>query len=261
MGENADFHSDAGGSRIIGRILPVAVRLWLLSQVERVDELSLQLEGRDRDIITGYLPKVSVSAEQAVYRGIHLSQVQLSAIDIRINVGQVIRGKPLRLLKGFPVLGTVALTAGDLTASLTSPLLAEGLESFWRSLLLQNPALVPIVAARYGQLPLHSKMSFERSQICLGDQSLGLSFYPHALGKTAPDPIILGTKLTASGNLLQLKSPRWLKSLADLSNLAQGEPIETLDGFQWNLGRDVQLTQLALCPSQLLCQGQISVNP
>ncbi len=261
MGENADSHSSAGGSRLIGRVLPVAVRLWLLSQVEQADDLSLQLEGRDRDILTGYLPKVTVSAEQAVYRGIRLGQVQLSAIDIRINLGQVIRGKPLRLLRKFPVLGKVALTAAGLNASLVSPLLAEGLENFWKSLLRQTPALVPIVAARYGQLPLQSDMSFGRSQICLGDQSLGLSFYPQVPGETAANPIILGTQLTASENLLRLESPRWLETLDDLNNPAKGVLIKPLDGFQWNLGKDVQITRLTLSPQQLMCQGQLSVNP
>ena len=128
------------GSRLIGRILPAAVRFWLRSQVEQVDSLSLALEGRDRQLLSGYLPGVSVSAEQAIYQGIHIGQLQLSAQDIRINVGQVVRGKPLRLLKVFPVLGEVALTSDDLNASLSSELLAGGLRDFWQSL-LQIPAL------------------------------------------------------------------------------------------------------------------------
>lgn len=253
--------SKGGGSRVIGRVLPVAVRLWLLSQVEQVADLALQLEGSDRDIITGYLPKVSVSAQQAVYKGIHLGRVQLSATDIRINIGQVIRGKPLRLLKGFPMLGEVALSDDDLNASLDSALLAEGLESFWRSL-LQNSALGQAVEQRYGPLALHADVSLRRSQIRLSDQRLGLSFYPHVQGKTAAQPIILGTGLSViSGNLLQLNSPRWLENLDDLSNPAKGLPIDALEGFRWHLGRDVQLTQLTLGPQRLLCCGQISVNP
>lgn len=253
--------SRRGGSRVIGRVLPVAVRLWLLSQVEQVADLALQLEGRDRDIITGYLPKVSVSAQQAVYKGIHLGRVQLSATDIRINIGQVIRGKPLRLLKEFPVLGEVALSDDDLNASLASALLAEGLENFWRSL-LQNPALGQAVEHRYGPLALHADVSLKRSQIRLSDQRLGLSFYPHAQGKTAAQPIILGTALSViSGNLLQLNSPRWLEHLDDLSDPAKGLPIDALEGFRWHLGRDVQLTQLTLGPQRLLCCGQINVNP
>ena len=111
------------GSRIIGRILPAAVRLWLRSQVEQVEHLSVVLEGRDRDIISGYLPGVSVSAMRTIYRGIHIGELRLSAQDIRINVGQVVRGKPLRLMQIFPVIGEVALSAADLNASLGSALL------------------------------------------------------------------------------------------------------------------------------------------
>ncbi len=33
----------SSGSRIIGRLLPAAVRLWLRSQVEQVEQLSIDL--------------------------------------------------------------------------------------------------------------------------------------------------------------------------------------------------------------------------
>ena len=249
------------GSRIIGRILPAAVQLWLRSQVEQVENLSVVLEGRDRDIVSGYLPSVSVSAVRAIYKGIHIGELRLSAQDIRINIGQVVRGKPLRLMKVFPVMGEVALTAADLNASLGSALLEGGLRDFWRSL-VQTPALEAEIEARYGSLPLHSDVRLHNAQICLSDQCLGLSFYPQADGQTASRPVILATGLTVTeGNQLQLESPRWLKALADVADVTAGEPIAALQSFQWNLGSDTQLSQLTLQPGQLLCSGQITVNP
>lgn len=250
-----------GGSRIIGRVLPAAVRLWLRSQVEKVDSLSLTLEGRDRQILSGYLPAVLVSAEQAIYQGIYINRLKLSAQDIRINVGQVIRGKPLRLLQVFPVMGEVALTDDDLNASLASPLLGSGLRDFWRSL-IQDPAFSQTVEERYGFRALHPEMLLHGPQIRLGDRALALSFYPQVEGQTADVPVVLATGLSVvSGNLLQLESPRWLETLDALIDSAQGYPIESLRGFQWDLGKDTQLTRLVLTPETLWCDGQIMVNP
>ncbi len=249
------------GGRILGRILPAAVRLWLRSQVEQVEQLSLELEGRDRDILSGNLPGVAVSAQKAIYKGIHIGQLQLSAQDIRINVGQVVRGKPLRLLKAFPILGEVALSADDLNASLSSPLLAAGLSDFWRSL-VQTPLLDKVIEARYGRLPLRSDVELRNPRIRLGDQLLGLSFYPHAQAQTTEQPIILGTSIViVLGNRLQLESPRWLESLEDLEDPAKGMLIASLQHFQWNFGQGTQLTALAAQPEKLLCSGQLTVSP
>lgn len=249
------------GGQILGRILPAAVRLWLRSQVEQVEQLSLELEGRDRDIIVGNVPGVAVSAQKAIYKGIHIGQLQLSAQDIRINVGQVIRGKPLRLLKEFPIRGEVILSADDLNASLASPLLAAGLGDFWRSL-LKTPSLDQVVKSRYGQMPLRSDVELRNLQIRLGDQLIGLSFYPHAQAQTTEQPIILGTSVAIIlGNRLQLESPRWLESLEDLDDPAKGVPIDPLRHFQWDFGQGTQLTTLAVKPEKLLCRGQLTVSP
>ncbi len=250
-----------GGSRIIGRILPAAVRLWLRSQVEQVENLSLQIAGRDRDILTGYVPSIAISAQNAIYQGIHISQLQLSAKDIRINVGQVIRGKALRLLQIFPITGEVRLSAADLNASLSSALLTQGLKEFWQQL-IQHPAFAQAVKDRYGPLPLHPDMRLQDAQLRIADQCLGLSFYPRSQGQTAEQPVVLGTDLAiVSGHLLQLTSPHWLENLASLGDLSQATPIDSLQGFQWDLGEDTQLTKLALQRDQLLCHAQVMVNP
>ena len=162
---------NTGGSRIIGKVLPAAVKFWLRSQVEQIGDLSIDLSGRDRQLLSGYLPGVSVAADAVIYQGIHAGQVQLSAEEIRINVGQVVRGKPLKLLKAFPVQGSVTLSADDLTASQSSALLSEGLLSFWRSL-IQVPMLSQEVESRYGQLPLHAQMHLHQPQIRLGEGCL-----------------------------------------------------------------------------------------
>ena len=263
--EEAIFHvaeTDEGkkGSRIIGRVLPAAVKLWLRSQVESVKQLDISLRGRDRQIISGYIPGVAVSAEQAVYEGIHIDQLHLSADDIRINIGQVLRGKPLRLLKAFPVIGEVALSEESLNASLCSGLLQEGLADFWRQL-VRLPSVAQAVSSRYGDLPLHSEVELENPQVRLSDRTLALSFYPKTPSRKAEQPVLLATELiVVSHHILRLESPRWLKSLEDVS-AASSTPVEALSGFQWDLGRETQLSDLTLSNKQLHCSGQVMVNP
>ncbi|MEM6452595.1 MAG: DUF2993 domain-containing protein [Cyanobacteria bacterium P01_D01_bin.105] len=247
--------------RIVGKILPAAVRLWLRSQTERVDELSIDISGRDRDILSGYLPGVSLAAEQSIYQGIHIGRLYLSAADIRINVGQVVRGKPLRLLKAFPVLGEVVLSEDDLNASLSSPLLRQGLKDFWRSL-TQNPAIASSVEAQYGPLPLSSEMVVEAAQVKLKGDRLGLRFYPCINETRGEQPVTLGTGLVAvNGNCLQLIAPRWIADLADVDNLDKGQSIEALHNFQWNLGSDTEIDHLGLKAESMIFKGQIMVNP
>jgi hypothetical protein len=249
------------GSRVMGRLLPAAVRLWLRSQVEQVDDLSVSIGGRDRDILSGCLPSVSVSAVRAVYQGIHLGHLRLSAQDIQINLGQIIRRKPLRLLKAFPVAGDITLSADDLNASLGSALLQGGLRDFWRSL-AQNPLLTQSIKARYGPLPLHTDMILHQAQIRLGNQCLALSFYPQVGAQLANQPVILGAGLSAvEAHGLQLESPRWLQTLSEVADTSKGEPITALQKFRWNLGSDTQLSELTLLPERLLCKGQLMVNP
>ena len=71
--------------RVVGRILPAAVRLWLKSQADQIEALSIDLSGRDRDLLSGYIPGVVLDAEKTIYRGIHIGNLHLSAKDIRIN--------------------------------------------------------------------------------------------------------------------------------------------------------------------------------
>lgn len=268
------------GSRIIGKMLPPAVQLWMRSQVEQVGQVAINLDGSDRQILSGYLPEVTVSAKKAIYKGIAIKQVNLSASDIRINIGQVVRGKPLRLLKTFPVQGEAEISAADLDASLNSSLLIAGLTDFWRSL-IKIPAFARSAQAVYGQLPIHPDVMVQNPQLRLGEACLGLSFYPAiasmdtspdaSAAKTADQPVILGTGLSvAEQHYLQLDSPCWLASLDDLSTFFDDEAnaesghrqtIAALEGFRWDLGKETQLTQLSLHPDQLRFCGQVRVTP
>ena len=65
-GKTANLGEDAQpppsqGSRIASAVLSPAVQLWLRSQVEQVDELKVKIEGSDRQILSGTIPKVTAA--------------------------------------------------------------------------------------------------------------------------------------------------------------------------------------------------------
>ena len=262
---------DAGqrGSRLIGRVLPPAVRFWVRSQVEQVEQLTIDLIGRDLQIIKGDIPGVAIAAQQVIYEGLHVSEVALSASDIRINIGQVVRGKPLRLLEPFPVRGKILLSSEDVNRSMGSSLLKGGLSDFWRAL-VQRPEVAQAVNLEYGSMSTRSDVVLWDPKIRLADSCLGLSFIPAVSDESGDEkserPVVLATKLSIlRGQYLKLSAPVWLSHLDQLDRYSSGanvgKPITPLDGFQWNLGKETELTSLDISATQLACDGQVIVQP
>jgi len=228
------------GSRILGRVLPAAVRLWLRSQVDQIEQLDLQLQGTDRQVLGGRIPGISLSAQDAIYKGIYLDRVIVSATGICINLGQVVRGKPLRLLQAFPVAGEVRLSQDSLNASLSGPFLAEGVESFWHTL-LSRPAVAAEIERHYGVSALEPTQTVAQ----LADNQITLTAGARQLQ----------TGLTlAEGRWLCLEHPSWLIETGPA-------PSQALQGFRWDLGQETQIQTLSLQPGQLVCAGQVDVKP
>ncbi|MEM9162007.1 MAG: LmeA family phospholipid-binding protein, partial [Cyanobacteria bacterium P01_F01_bin.4] len=251
----------ARGLGVKSKVLPMAVRLWLNTQVEHIEGLAFQLDGSDRQILSGYIPGVSVAAQQAVYRGISLSQISLSAEEVRINLGQVLRGKPLRLLRSFLVSGEVKFTEQELNASLQSDLLSEGMCAFWQSL-LGMPAVDSELRDYYGQSAQAIELAERRSVVCIGDQVLSLSLSAQERLEPSSDQpnqsIVLRAGVSLeSGRLLRLHQPQWLMALDD----SHGYLSQALDGFQWDLGSETRLQTLAIETGMLRCEGAVVVNP
>lgn len=126
---------DRKQSHLISRVLSPAVKLWLRSQLDHVEALEVEIEAADRQLLSGSLSQVIASANSAVYKGLHFSHVRVTAQAIQTNLGQVLRGKPFRLLVPFPVSGTVTLSEADLNASLHAPLLGNAVSDFLLGLL------------------------------------------------------------------------------------------------------------------------------
>lgn len=230
-----------GGSRIVSAVLSPAVQLLLRSQVSRVKELSVEISSSDRQILSGVVPKVAIAAKGAVYQGLHLTDISLVGTGIRINLGQVIKGKPLRLLEPIPVVGFARLNETDLNVSLSAPLLANALSDFLLPLLpvevrdrqeglnLQNPQ----ITIETGKLILKGEILLKTGQKVTFLLRTGLGL--------------------ASGHELLFEQPE--------VEISQELNSGNLDSFKLDLGSEVELEELILHPGELICRGGIRVWP
>lgn len=230
-----DLEQDAKQSRMITKVLSPAVQLWLRSQVQHVKHLEVKISGGDRQILSGHIPHVYISAQNAVYQGLYLTQLKLEGKSIRTNLGGVLRGQPLRLLEPITVFGELRLDQSDLNASLKSPLLAEALTTLLKTFLPENKI---------------SNQTVNWEQVSIESDCLTIE------GTTASDrgtiPIILDAQLTLLNshqlelNKLQIRS-HW--------------GLHEIDSYQIDLGSEVAIEKLTLDSGQLLCCGRINVLP
>lgn len=249
--DNPPAATAKGRSHLIGKVLSPAIRLWLRSQVEHVDELEFQIAGGDGQLLAGYIPQVSISAQNAVYRGLHLSEIALTGRNIQINLGQIWRGKPLRLKDVVPVEGTLLMRQAAFNASLRSPLLGEAVVEFVAALLRSQQSGGFLEIDQDEPLNLQSPQVF----FTAGKATLSVSLVS-TTGEVIPIIIRTGLRLV-NGNILSLNEPQWLTRV----NSNRGLPLKDLHDFQIPLGTDVYLHELHLEEEQLRCRGRINVIP
>ncbi|PSB19650.1 DUF2993 domain-containing protein [Phormidesmis priestleyi ULC007] len=235
---------------LISKVLAPAVGLWLRSQVEHIEDLEVEVEAGDRQILSGCIPQVELSACKAVYQGLHLSQVRLTGQNIRINLGQVLKGKPLCLLEPIRVEGTVLLQQADLNASLMAPLLANGITEFLLTLLS---------ASDLGEVPLESdpRLNLQNLQIILDANLVTLSASLISMSGNATAIAIRTGFGLASPHELTLVNPQWLPH----ATAKRGLPLSDLEGYTFDLGADTQIEQLKLEAGQIVCQAKLLVSP
>jgi LmeA-like phospholipid-binding len=217
---------------IIGSILSPACAAWLRTQVTEVGELQIQIEAGDRQILSGVIPTVSVIAESTVYKGISLQRIQLLAQEIEINLSQVVRGKPLRLLQPLLVAADATIGEPDLLSSLTSPLLA--------------PAVTELLGQLLGSQSDQS-LRWQSAQISAGKLLLRGMVDPQGV----PITIQTGIQLQA-GRIIQL---------APLEITCAAFEQRSHDSYTIDLGPEVALDEMTLGDRQLVCRGQVRVHP
>ncbi|PZV15762.1 MAG: DUF2993 domain-containing protein [Leptolyngbya sp.] len=242
--ETQHVRGDRKQSRIISRVLSPAVKLWLRSQLDHVEALELEIEAGDRQLLSGSLSQVIASANKAIYQGLHFSQARVTAQTIQTNLGQVLRGKPFRLLVPFPVSGTVTLSAADLNTSLHSPLLGNAISDFLLGLL-------------QGKMEGDSSETIaELQNIQVELQEGGLIFNATLVQDEQQYPLTVQTQLAIEGGdrlrLDQFKChlESGNQSLANLPN-----------SFMFDLGSEVCLEELTIQPQGIICRGRITVIP
>lgn len=231
---------EKGGSRLITTLLKPALQLWLRSQVSAVASLTIDLVARDRQLLKGCLPQVAIAAQGAVYQGLHLSEIALLANNIQVNLGQVLRGQPFRLLATVRSQARLVLTAADLAQSLSAPLLAEAIADILRPLQQAASNALPGDSNHQGKL--------DQAQVSLRSGGLEIS------GFLAGQPVCLQTGLVlASPHELCLQQPTWLD--------AQGQAEQVLPDRLIDLGPETIISELLITPDRLVCQGSIAIVP
>lgn len=224
--------------RVVTNVLTKALKLWLKTQVKSVSHLEVEIRASDRQILSGCVPWVSICAQNAVYQGIHLTNIQLVAENIRINIGSVLKGQPLRLLEKVPVVAELSQAESDLNASLESEILATGLNDVLVKLLPElsqksKSITIEKVKLAQNQAVLYATVSSEHGTT---SQEIGVGL-----------DLLSGCELQL--NLIQAKS--------DTVTLSVGDRHQ----HYINLGSDVDIEHLTLLPKKLECRGRININP
>jgi hypothetical protein len=220
---------------IISSILSPACAAWLRTQVSAVESLDIQISAGDRQILTGTIPHVSIVATATVYRGISLQKINLLAEQIEVNLGQMMRGKPFRLLQPLVVDATAMIGETDLLSSLTAPLLTR--------------AVNDLVGQAIG-IPA-GDWSIDWHQATMIDGQLTLNGAVQEAARTTPLTIHTEVSLV-EGRIIKL-SPLTV----DCQLISERHCPD----YEIDLGNEVNLSQMEVGTGQLLCAGQIKIRP
>ncbi len=226
-------------SRIISRVLTPALKVWLRSQVDQITNLQLDIGGSDRQFLSGSLPQVSLTAESAVYQGIHLSQIKVVAHQINVNLKQVLRGKPLQLLQPIPINIDACLPTRHLHQSLSTPLAKPAVMELLQTLL--RPQLTAQV------------LDLEETQLQADQLLLKVC--------VASDMLPQATLLMRTRIALREPCELLLHDLDWQFVAPDAAPPQPLEDFCINLGSDVNLHSLSVNAVAIACHGQVQVQP
>ncbi|WP_218080989.1 LmeA family phospholipid-binding protein [Anthocerotibacter panamensis] len=227
-------------------LLSPLVQVWVRSQVERVEDLQVQVTGPDQDVVNGQIQKVQISGRNVRYQGIAARSVALSGSDIRLDTTGVFTGAGLRLLKPVRTNLTLGLSEDNLNEYLSSSAFQEQI----RSLEVQLPAQFGGDGANRVRLGLqspHARLQQDR---------LELSALIQSRPESPPTPIKIATGVeVASARQLKLVNPGLV--------LDSGEraPIEALNGLIIPLGEDLEIRRATLLPGQLSLEGSFLLQP
>ncbi|MFN5400155.1 MAG: DUF2993 domain-containing protein [Pseudanabaena sp.] len=114
---------------VVSSVLIPIIKLWLRSQVEHIETVEIAIAGKSRQILSGDIPKANVSGTGAKYQGLAVTNIDLCAEAIHLNISEILKGEALRLLDPIRVTMDVELSAADLQSCLKSPIFLEAIAS------------------------------------------------------------------------------------------------------------------------------------
>jgi hypothetical protein len=223
--------------RLITKTITAAIKLWLRTQLSQVSEIKIEIGASDRQLLSGSIPYVSIFATDAVYQGIHVTSIQLAAENIQVNIGGILKGKPLKLLEIVPVVGELIVEQEYLNKSLSSELLSTAL----------NDVLVKFLPEQDINF-----QSISWHKITLDNQCLTLGAILSTETEKSHLEITAGFKLINTQEI-QL-APITIKNNQSLI-------LDNNSGYNLDLGSDTALEEISLESSKLVCKGRVNVNP
>jgi hypothetical protein len=113
---------------VVSSVLIPIIKLWLRSQVEHIDTIEIAIAGKSRQILSGDIPKATVIGAGARYQGLAVTNIDLCAEAIHLNIPQILKGDQLRLLNAIRVTMDVKLSPEDLQSCLKSPIFLEAID-------------------------------------------------------------------------------------------------------------------------------------
>lgn len=230
-------------SEIISHILTPAIKFWLRSQLQAVEDLNMEIQAGDKQILTGKIDQISLQASKAIYQGIHISKAAVNTENIAINLRGILRGKPLKLLQPIFVNGELILTLDDLQTSLNSSLLHQGLIDLVH-LLLEHQKI-----EKYKEIL--AQYQFNWQDIILDNDKFILKAILTDNQRKETD-LMLTSSLILKNDHTLLFNPIEINKIPDLDTII-------INNFEVDLGNDVELQQLILNSDKLSCVGKIKV--
>ena len=157
--------ADSQRSGPVLQLLASGLQFWIRQQCDTVDSLELQLHGSGLGLLRGRLEGVSLVARHVVFSSLEIERVELRSEAIQVQLGNLIKGRPLQLDHPFQIAGYAAFTGAGLSRSLCTP--------HWRPL---GDALVD---GLLGLTPLQS-LTIERDRLVLRAQGMSCDTLPEA---------------------------------------------------------------------------------
>lgn len=229
--------------QIVGRAIASALKVWLRSQLDSVTDLQLKIQSGNRQLLSGNIPQVNLTAQEAIYQGIQLTQVSVVATNIRVNFKQILKGNPLQLLEPVPIDLAATLPAATIESSLLTPLLKTAVTDLLQTLFAnQSPSSseTTIKVIEFGSIQLQHdalrlavKLRSEQAEFQAGWLQMSLI-------------------LSAPATLL-------LQNLIWETERPQAQ--QSLTNHEICLGSEVDLRHLCVTPEAITCQGKLKIQP